>query len=107
VQDSKDEPMMTEEEFLKDLKELPSCWTRSSHYNIRFTTPDERELCPITAVYFHKTGEYLPAVDVSIAASRLGLKEYGYIISASDRSRFLPNRLLSLRGRILEAISGN
>jgi len=98
---------MTEEELLEDLKHLPSDWERSGpNCRIRLTLPDGRLLCPLTAVYFHKTGEYIFALDFRDAASRLGATIIAIdIVRASDRTHLNEAHLVLLRDKMLEAIA--
>ena len=102
---------ITAEEFLEALKDLPKDWEKSSQKcRIRIMTGGDKfpelGLCPITAVYYHKTGKYVSAGNFQFAADRLNLCKAFDIVRASDRTHFeYRDDLKFLREKMLEALS--
>jgi len=105
---------MNEEEFLKELKNLPKSYKREriegSIELIRLTDETGLNYCPITAVaQQHAPGIFLPTQAVACAAQRLGLSPtlVSHIIRAADYSpRALGPEPQLLRRRIQKALRG-
>jgi len=93
---------MTFREFVKELSTIGG-WKLTLSGAIRRETKNGKEICPICAVYNKRIRKNKYDCDVEVPVKRLGLKNFGRIMTAADTTSLSYDKALKIRQKLLKA----